>query len=164
MFERPSRRYHDGYVRVLDYEIGDTENTDGHEHTDRVRAVRQRCAAKSLLAFASADTLAMVLDRIGSSLGHRVSAAASTSTSNKPTGETVEVRIVTVVRTSQRTRRQPPRIACRNRCDGLSHVVLVVGASGFRATRLRRQMERIPSCPPIPSHPLAVLWQAARPR
>ena len=88
------QRYHDGYVRVLDYEIGDTENTDGHE----IRIGCELCAkvrGKSLLAFASADTLAMVLDRIGSSL-ETVSLPVIDQQDNKPTGEIVEVRIVTL--------------------------------------------------------------------
>jgi hypothetical protein len=88
------QRFHDGYVRVLDYEIGDTENADGHE----IRIGCALCAkvrGKSLLAFASADTLAMVLDRIGASL-ETVSMPVIDQRDNKPTGEIVEVRMVTL--------------------------------------------------------------------
>jgi hypothetical protein len=84
----------DGYVRVVDCEIGDTEHADGRTITIAC-ALCEKARGKPLFAFASADTLAMVLDRIGARL-EMVSMPVIDQRDNKPTGEIVEVRMVTL--------------------------------------------------------------------
>jgi len=91
--QEPPRR-HDGYVRVVEHEIGEVEHTDGHE----IRIACDRCKqgrGKALLAFASAGTLAIVLDRVGTALPSEVQPVYD-QTSGKLTGETVDVRVITL--------------------------------------------------------------------
>ena len=85
---------HDGYIRTTYCEIGDAESADGHE----IRISCELCEksrGKSLLAFASADTLAMVLDRIGPTLATE-KLPVYDQYSGKLSGDTVEVRVITL--------------------------------------------------------------------
>lgn len=83
---------HNGYVQAVSFQIGDLEHTDGHE----IRIACELCTrtrGKPLLAFASAETLALVLDRIGPDLA-TVTLPLLDPASEKPTGQTVEVRML----------------------------------------------------------------------
>ncbi|GJO36595.1 hypothetical protein NJB1604_00160 [Mycobacterium marinum] len=86
----------DGYVQVVRYEMGATENSDGRE----IRIACELCtrtSGKPLLAFASAETLALVLDSIGPTLDSAMLPLLDGKT-NKPSGETVKVRVLPLVR------------------------------------------------------------------
>ena len=87
---------HDGFVRVLGYEMGDTEHANGCE----IRIACALCAQvsprrKALFALVSADTLAIVLGRLAAGLT-TVSLPIIDQRGLQATGETIEARIVTL--------------------------------------------------------------------
>ena len=85
---------HDGYIRTTYCEIGDAESADRHE----IRISCELCKkerGKSLIAFASADTLAMVLDRVGPTLATE-NLPIYDQNSGELSSETVEVRVITL--------------------------------------------------------------------
>jgi hypothetical protein len=84
-------RPYDGYVRTTDHGMSDSEHADGHT----IRIGCQLCMTvnqNAQTAEASADTLAMVLDRISASLD--TLSLPVLDDSEKPTGETVQVRVL----------------------------------------------------------------------
>ncbi|GJO33428.1 hypothetical protein NJB1507_45250 [Mycobacterium marinum] len=83
---------HNGYVQVAGYQMDAVDHADGSE----IRIACELCTrthGKPLLAFASAETLALVLDRVGSAVTATTMPFLDPD-SGKLTDKTVEVRVV----------------------------------------------------------------------
>lgn len=92
--QEPPRR-HDGYVRVLEYEMSGVEDTDGHKITIACERCKKARGKSLRMPKTSAGTLTMVLDRIGPALPTEIQPLYDL-TSGKLMDDTVEVRVITL--------------------------------------------------------------------